>query len=69
MKNIFSRPLRTMFRSMLEWFRSSRRIQTEQTISPEQFQKMLAQTLADPDFKLMLLKSMSGTVWPIQGTA
>ena len=65
MKNSFSR----MFRKRVEWFRPSRRIQTEQTISPEQFQKMLAQTLADPDFKLLLLKSMAGTVFPVEEAA
>ena len=63
MKNIFPR----MFRSVVEWVRPSHRIQKEQPISPEQFQKMLAQTLADPEFKLLLLKSMAGTVFPIQG--
>jgi hypothetical protein len=63
MKNFFPR----MFRSMLEWFRPSHRIPTEQPISPEQFQTMLAQTLADPEFKLLLLKSMAGPVWPVQG--
>ena len=65
MKNSFSR----MFRWMVEWLRPSRRIPTERPISPEQFQKMLAQTLADPEFKLLLLKSMAGTVFPIQGAA
>ena len=64
-RNLFSR----MFRSVVEWFRPSHRIPIEQTISPEQFQKMLAQTLADPELKLLLLKSMAGTVWPIQGAA
>ena len=61
--------LSRVFRSVVEWFRPSRRIPTERPISPEQFQKMLAQTLADPEFKLLLLKSMAGTVFPIQGAA
>ena len=63
MKNSLSR----IFRSVVESFRSARRIPKEPPISPAEFQKMLAQTLADPDFKLMLLKSMAGTVWPIEG--
>ena len=63
MKNIFSRT----FRSMLEWFRPARRIQTEQSISPEQFQKMLAQTLADPGFRRLLMKTLVGPIVPIEG--
>ena len=56
-----------MLRSLVEWLCRSPRLKKEPTISPEQFQKMLAQTLADPDFKLLLLKSMAGTVFPIRG--
>ncbi len=56
-----------LFRSMLQWFRPARRIPEEPAISPEQFRKMLQQTLTDPEQARLLLRSLVGTAFPIQG--
>ena len=66
MKDSIKDSISSRFLSMLRWFRPVR-AQPEPTISPEQFRRMLQETLADPKDARLLLKNLVGTAFPIQG--
>ncbi len=63
MKNVVT----SLFRFVLQWFRSARRAQPQERITPEQLRKALTEMLADPQTRRLLLEDLMGPVFPIQG--
>ncbi len=59
MKNLFS----SYFRFVVSWFGPARRVQPEVRVSPEQLRKAVADMLADPKTRSLVM----GNLLPIQG--